>query len=99
MEKGAEIATGIRRGAPIPTMTRWMMLYTVFVCWAMAAVGASLFSVVLNLKIAAQVASTDLKLVAHLAAFLQAIVVFTWAVMGPLHFIHYRSILHQAKAD
>ncbi|MDB4278316.1 hypothetical protein N9917_01800 [Deltaproteobacteria bacterium] len=97
-EKGNDIASGVSHGAFLPMRHRWVVLYTDFVTWALGSVTVSVFVVLASLLIARNVAGADPKLLAYLAAFLHACSILTWATMGPLHVIHYRSILRQAEA-
>jgi hypothetical protein len=98
-EKAFQIVTGVGHGVPISKSYRELLVYTFFIPWGSGSVGAAIVVIVMSLLIAPNVVSENAKLAAYFSAFMHSAIVFTWATMGPLLVIRFRSILREAEAD
>jgi len=98
-EKALQIVTGVGNGARIPANYRDLMLWVIFVPYALGSLGSSAFVIIISILIAPHVVSDDARFAAYLVAFTHSAVVVAWLTMGPLQVLRFRSILRQAEAD
>ena len=77
---GAQILTGVIGGTPISTGARRALLFQMWLGYQTVAVAMNLFAALAQMGFADQVDDSDVKLLAHLAAFL--------AVIGSLFFLN-----------
>jgi len=73
-EKSIAIATGVAQGTPVSPGTREGMLFGMWVPWQGSCVGTFAFLALTHLEMANHVTDVNVKLVAHLVAFLAAVV-------------------------
>jgi len=96
---GDQIVTGFIGDHPIPAKQRRRMLYSTWVSYFGAVVGAALFLALAEAVIANHVGHPEIRMLAYLAVFLFVISSVNWVIQGTVHFLSYRSLLRQAEAD
>lgn len=96
---GDQIVTGFILDHPISIERRWLMLYSRWIAYAMTAVAVPFFLALAAAMMADHVGHADSRLLAYLAAFCLSIASCTWLILGSVHFMSYRRLLRQAKAD
>jgi len=98
-DMGDQIITGFIRDHPIPPNQRWLMLYSRWAAYVLAAVALPLFLAFASVLIANHVVDADVRLLGYWAAFLNAIAGINWLLQGIVQLSSYRSLLRQAEAD
>ena len=96
---GAHIVTGRIGGNPISTKTRSVMLYQSWAPYGTGAVAAGVLLAVAELRMADHVGDANIKLVAHLIAFIGTVAAVMWLVGGAVALLHYRSVLREGEAE
>jgi hypothetical protein len=98
-EKALQIVTGVGNGARVPADYRDIMLWVIYVPYALGSFGAFAFVIATSLLIAPNVTGEDARFAAYLVAFMHSLGIIAWLTMGPLQVIRFRSVLRQAEAD
>ena len=95
----AEVETGVRDGVPFSVKGRWVVLYSSWVGYVLAAIAAGLLGALVSIGIATHTTDEQVKAISYVNAVVGAVAAFGWMGNGIAEFMHYRSVLRQAEAD
>jgi hypothetical protein len=97
-DMGTVIHTGVVDNTPLSIEQRWFMLYR-YATHGTAVVACGVFLALAQVQFANYVDDANVKLLAHLAAFLAAVGGFGWLVQGAATLFKYQSLLRRAEAS
>jgi hypothetical protein len=94
-----QVETGVIHGAPFSTKGRWVMLYSYWVGYGLAAIAAGLLTALVSVGIAAHTTDEHVRTISYVNAVVGTVGAFGWIGNAIPQFIHYRSVIRQAEAD
>jgi hypothetical protein len=94
---GAQVLTGVVRGTPISIGARRALLFQTYLPYQFGGFAIGAFVVFMELQIADTIGEVDIKLLAHLAAFLAACAAIPFLINGVLGTRNYRRFLRRIQ--
>jgi len=95
---GMDVLSGTADDRPISTTYRWIMLHQIWAPQVSAIVACLVLASMINFQIAATVTEAGIRAIAYGAALIGGAGALGWLLNGLSAYIHYRSVLRQAKA-
>jgi hypothetical protein len=96
-ELGAQIVTGVARGAPLSRGTREAMLFQMWLPHQAGQMACQIFYVIAFLTLANHTSGEDIKLVAHVLAFIAAVFSVFALMTATFGLFQYRSFLRRTR--
>jgi hypothetical protein len=93
------IITGVIRGVPVSVKHRRYLLQTRFLIHGAALISIEGCLVIGWMVVGRNAGVEELKLIAYLAAFVNATAVLGWTLLFPFWYLHLASVLREAEAD
>jgi hypothetical protein len=94
-DRGDEILSGVVKGIPVSTKTRWLMLFTQFLTFYLFLVGFLVVTGLGILELARGVEEPGVRIVGYMCASLCASGAVLWILLGTSWFTHHLSVLRQ----